>query len=598
MLTRLFSNTLLTRFVVGVFLGLQVWIICTQQLFGDEAFYWLESQYLSLSYSELPGWTAWMIRLSTDLFGQSYFAVRLLSFLAYLSIFYASWLLCMQISEKNKSRFNGLILLSIPLFMLVATMALPDIWLVVFVVWISYFLSKAISHKLPKYWVILGLLMACSINVHLRMWIWLFFAGLSFLYFFYNQKNILKSAFLITFPLALLGLIPILIYNYQHDFVLFAFQLNDRHPWEFQASNSSFMLAQVVVITPIVLYLWFSNISKIRLYANQQPMLAWILVTAFLHWLLYVLLSLFADGLRTTIHWSLISYVPVLAISGLLSTHKKLVYWALITGGLTSLALLVFIGLNNKIQTNLQARLFDNSQGWHELSQVVSRIQKDQNINPIITDYFMTAAELAFELDKAKSILVLPHAKNVKHGREKQLEIMDILLADPQSYLQEALLIVEDSTLKLKDKAKYYAQLCVYFKQVNYLESVNFIDNNKQFHIFKVSNKQESNCEIPPLFYIQHSIENNQIKIKGWVVYHQVGIKSLALIADNDIEIVHIKNENRGIQESFPEIEDPNRPNNGFEISIPYSQFSADQLRIKATGIDGRIYLSKIYYLD
>jgi 4-amino-4-deoxy-L-arabinose transferase-like glycosyltransferase len=598
-LTQLLKTKLFSRLVIGVFIALQIWIISSQQLFGDEAFYWLESQYLDFSYAELPGWTAWMIRLGTDLFGHSYFSVRIISFLAYLSIYYAAYLIGSHFSQTEMANNHILILVSMPLFMLISCMALPDIWLVVFVVWISYFLIKALSDDQLRYWIFLGLIIACSINVHVRMWIWLFFASLAFLYFFRGQKDRVKSAMLISLPISLIGLLPIVYFNYQHDFVLFSFQFNQRHPWEFQLGNFSFLISQLIVVTPLVLFLWFSTISKIKHYTKQQPIMAWLLLTALMHWLFYVIMSLFADGLRTTVHWGLVSYVPVLIISGMLVVKRQLLNWGVILGGLVSLLLLLFIGLNNNQNSNLQTRLLDNSQGWHALSQAVKRIQKQHNLNNIITDYFMTAAELAYELDRAYSIQVLPHAKNVKHGREKQLRIMGMLLTEPESYAQQAMLVVEDSTLKLQEKAKYYSQLCDYFKQVSYIESVNFGHINKQFHLFKVNNKKSKVCEIPPLFYIHYEKSNNNRVITGWVVMHQVGVKSLMVeTGEESVLIDQDRLENKGIKQMFPEIDDPNQPTNGFEIQMRFKDIKNNQFRIKAIGNDNKEYLSQIIYID
>ena len=599
MLTHLLKTKLLSRLIIGVFIALQVWIISSQQLFGDEAFYWLESQYLDFSYAELPGWTAWMIRLGTDLFGHSYFAVRIISFLAYLSIYYAAYLINTHFFQVETANNHSLLLVSIPLFMLIACMALPDIWLIFFVVWISFFLIKAVNDNKLRHWIFLGFIIACSINVHVRMWFWLFFAGLVFLYFYRGQKYIIKSALLIALPASLMGLLPILYFNYQHDFILFSFQFDQRHPWKFQLENFSFLISQLIVVTPWVLFLWFSTVAKIKHSTKQQPIITWLLLTALIHWLFYVIMSLFADGLRTTIHWGLISYIPVLIISGILVVKKQLINWAVLSGGLFSIFLLFFIGLNNNQNSNLQTRLLDNSQGWQTLSQTVKRMQKQYNLDNIITDYFMTAAELAYELDRAESIQVLPHAKSVKHGREKQLSIMGMLLTQPSSYKQQAILVVEDSTLKLQDKAKYYSQLCDYFKHVSYIESVNFSHISKQFHLFKVNNTESQSCEIPPLFYIHYEKSHENRIITGWVVLHHIGIKSLMFeIGEESVLINQNRLTNKGIKQMFPEIEDPNQPSNGFKIQMRLKDIKNNQFRIKAIGNDNKEYLSQIIYMD
>jgi 4-amino-4-deoxy-L-arabinose transferase-like glycosyltransferase len=599
--TKFSYHNILFVIVFSIVVGLQVYLLFHLQLFGDEAFYWLESQHLAWSYAELPGWTAWMINLGTKIFGHSYFAVRSLFFVSFLSLFLCVWKIDRLIQTSASTISSNLFLiLSVPLLTLVAVMALPDIWLVVFVMWSSYYLIKSIQSNKPLDWIILGILLAISVNVHVRMWIWLFFAGLSFLFVFRSKYEILKPAILITLPITLLGLIPILVFNYQHDFVLFAFQFGRRNPWSFQLENISFLLSQLIVITPLVLFLWFKNIKALSQQTQNKRIIGWILITAFTHWLFYVVMSLFSDGLRTTVHWALISYVPVLSLTTvLLSNSKNLIKWAVATGAMSSLILLVLLSFKNTENSNIQARLLDNSLGWNELATAVQRLRSQQHTQNIITDYFMTAAELAYELNEPNEIKVLSHPKNIKHGRQKQLQIMGMFLENPQQYKQQALLVVEDSTLKLQDKGQYYKRLCDGFKNLKYLESVHPRRTNKQFHIFTVNQSEVKLCQIPPLFYVQVEEKDENLEVSGWVILHNVGIKSLNLLTkDHPVAISSIHLSNTGIAKHFPEIQDPNAPNNAFTITIPISEISERQFTLEALGNDGRAYLSVIFYLD
>ncbi len=577
-------------FIIAL-LTLQLWLVFNLQLFGDEAFYWLEAQHLDWSYAEIPGWTPWMIRLGTEFFGNHYFSLRLFSYLSFIGLIYAVFLLAKEFNIKFK---NTLIILSIPLLTLIATMALPDIWLLFFVLWLSYFLVKAVKYNKYHYWVVLGVLVALSINVHVRMWIWLFFAGVSFVVLYYQQLRIIKPALMITMPIALLGLVPILYFNLNHDFVLFVFQFGRRHPWEFQLSNLNFTLSQFLVITPVVLFVWFKGIVQIK---KQPRIVQWILLTALLHAIFYFITSLFADGLRTTVHWLLISYVPVLVIAPyLLPKNKKLLNFAFISGGVFSIVLLMVLTFENKENSTVQARILDNSIGWKVLAKEVEKNLKIMQTNNLVADYFMTAAELAFELNMPNKIKVLPHEKSIKHGRQKQLQIMGMLLDKPQNYREKALLVVEDSTLKLKNKGKYYTQLCSYFPQMNHRETVNIEQSNKQFHLFKINDK--GSCDIPPLFYVNSQFNDSMISISGWVILDKIGIQSLWLVAQNEMEIKDFRNKNEGIGQQFPEINDPNSPNNGFEIFVNKGAIKDKQFRIKAIGRNGKVYLSPTYYLN
>jgi 4-amino-4-deoxy-L-arabinose transferase-like glycosyltransferase len=572
-------------------LALQVWLIFNMQLFGDEAFYWLEAQYLNWSYAEVPGWNPWMIRLGTEIFGSHYFSLRLFSYLSFIGLFYAAFLLAKEFDVKFK---NTLIILSVPLLILIATMALPDIWLLFFVLWLSYFFVKSVKYNNNKDWLVLGVLLALSINVHVRMWIWLFFAGMAFIVLYYKESRVLKPAMMLALPVGLLGLLPILYFNYNHDFALFVFQFGRRHPWEFQLSNLNFTLSQFIVITPIVLFVWFKGIIQIK---KQSRVVRWILLTALLHALFYFITSLFADGLRTTVHWLLISYIPVLIlVSYLLPKNERLLNFAMISGGVFSLLLLLILTFDGKEPSTIQARILDNSLGWKKLSKEVDKNLKDLKINNLVADYFMTAAELAFELNMPDEIKVLPHEKSIKHGRQKQLEIMGLLLENPSSYREKSLLVIEDSTLKLKNKGKYYAQLCSYFPQMNHIETVNIEQSNKQFHLFKINDKGE--CDIPPFFYINSEVDELELIVSGWVILNRIGIQSLWFVSQDEIEIVNFRDKNEGIEQQFPEIDDPNSPNNGFEIKVNRKSIKDKQFRLKAIGENGRDYFSPTYYIN
>lgn len=568
-----------------VIIILQGWLLTHLQLFGDEAFYWLEGQYLDWSYAELPAWTAWMIRLGTQIFGNNYFGVRFFSFLAYLSVFWVIYLF-----SKDKISNSLLVPLSIPIVSVIATMALPDIWLLFFVMWSSYYLLRAIDSYKTKDWVITGVILACSMNVHVRMWIWLFFAGIVFIGVFYSDKKIIKPALLITLPIALLGLVPVLVFNLEHGFPLLAFQFSERHPWQFQLTNFNFFLSQFLVITPVVLILWFKSV----VIYSKNKIHNWIIITALVHWLFYIIMSLFADGLRTNVHWLIISYVPVLIIIA----QSKFKQWAIITGSLASIALLVFLTTNKQQSTNLQARILGNSMGWQQLAKAVKLIQKQQNIDNVIADYFMTAAELAFEMDNFENIKVLSHEKNIKHGREKQLQIIGMLLDEPKSYKQSALVVVEDSTLKLQGKGEYYQSLCDGFKQLKYLQSINSENTSKHYHVFKV-NDSGNTCEIPPLFYVDFVIKDKVLELSGWTVLHDVGIKSLALSSGGSTMVIDdISIKNTGVKTQFPEINDPNSPHNGFASKYLLSKIVENKFRIIATGNDDKMYYSQLYFLN
>ena len=72
-------------------------------LYGDEAQYWLWSQNLDLGYFSKPPLLAWFLSGYVDLFGDSFFSLKMFPLLIYFLIFFAVYKLCLQLcfSKKN-----------------------------------------------------------------------------------------------------------------------------------------------------------------------------------------------------------------------------------------------------------------------------------------------------------------------------------------------------------------------------------------------------------------------------------------------------------------------------------------------------------------
>ena len=114
--------------------GLQLLVMLQFELFGDEAFYWLEGQHLAWSYAELPGFTAWVLAFSEWAFPHHPFFLRLLPWLAVSSLPFLVLGINRLIHPENKSNHAAQLLWSLPIMGLVSVLALPDIWLLFFTV--------------------------------------------------------------------------------------------------------------------------------------------------------------------------------------------------------------------------------------------------------------------------------------------------------------------------------------------------------------------------------------------------------------------------------------------------------------------------------
>ncbi|MDC0058137.1 glycosyltransferase family 39 protein [Pelagibacteraceae bacterium] len=72
-------------------------------LYGDEAQYWLWSQSLDLGYFSKPPLLPWFLSGYVNLFGDSFFSLKMFPLLIYLLIFFAVYRLCLKLHLSQNS---------------------------------------------------------------------------------------------------------------------------------------------------------------------------------------------------------------------------------------------------------------------------------------------------------------------------------------------------------------------------------------------------------------------------------------------------------------------------------------------------------------
>ncbi len=497
-----------------LFIGAYTTLVCLQvysawhhQLFGDEAFYWLESQHLAWSYTELPGWTQWSIAFSQWLLPANEFTIRLPGLLAAWSLPWLGMALHKQLTATNSSWQTGLLLLSLPLLAVAGIMAVPDIWLLFFGTLSLWAWFNCLANNKPTDYLLLGLLLALGLNTHVRFWLILLLAsGVVFWQYRHHKAAIIKLLGY-TLPVLALGLLPILWFNLQQDFALLNFQLSDRHPWQFQATHFSFFVVQFLLVTPLVFCLCMRPMVHMKsLRRNQRT----VLYIALLHWLCYALIGFFSDNLRFNAHWPLFSYFLLLLVAGSGRNGQALKSGAIITGVLGSVALLVVLFYALHIAqpvSQLNARLTENFRGWQALADKTTAVSHAGNYDYIVTDHFMTLAQLKYYTDTAK-ITSLSHPANLKHGREQQLNIMGYIQGKRTG---NGLLVVEHSALKLTQMMPFYLSACETLNGIALTDTLDHAKGLKTHHFFTTGGGQ---CLLPPISYLEP--ETGQLS--GWVL--------------------------------------------------------------------------------
>ena len=514
-----------TYFLLAYVLVCSVHIYATtnHQLFGDEAFYWLEGQWLAWSYSEIPGWTPWTLALMDWLLPQHHFNIRIPNLIAALSIPWLGIFITNTLTNEPRNSWpTGLLLLTLPILGVAGTLAIPDLWITFFTLLAVWSLINIITSKSNHHFLILGLILALGINVHLRFWLITLISCAVIFWQFRAQTSLLYKFIKLTFPIMLLGFIPVLLFNINHDFPLLSFQLKDRHPWEFQTAHFNFFLIQIAITTPWVFYLCLKNITSLPneqgTKNSQQLILRTITSIALIHWLVYAILGFFSDTLRLNVHWTLVSYVLLLLVTVHNTTvSSRLIKWATVTGITANLWLLITLSywLNEKTpQSQINARITHHAQGWQQLAAHTDKLLHKENRQDLLTDHFMTLAQLRFYSQEITTIKTLQHPLNTMHGRTKQLEIMELL---QEKSHQPQILLVEHNALKLTEMITFYQSACEQLNGIKLIDSLNISQGLKRYHYFKTGINNNQTCEIPPIVYYDHAEQ----KLSGWILHQK-----------------------------------------------------------------------------
>ncbi len=194
-------------------------------LHPDEAYYWVWSQNLQLSYFDHPPMVAYFIKLFT-IAGNSEFFVRLVSIFCITGAGVLNYSLGKELLGAKVAGRALLLFLFMPLTQGGYHIVTPDAPFILFWSLSLYFLHKAIFKGDTKAFYITGI-MAGLMMLSKYPGVLLFPAVLLFLLLSEKYRHLLfKKEIYLAVMLAIAVFSPVIIWNAQHNWVSFAFQLS------------------------------------------------------------------------------------------------------------------------------------------------------------------------------------------------------------------------------------------------------------------------------------------------------------------------------------------------------------------------------------
>ena len=496
--TRVRSYTGASVFWVAwlVTLGIHVALAMSLSPFGDEAWYWQESRALDWSFSDIPVATACLIRAGEALFGHGVFGMRSLFLLQGALIPLILMRMSRRLFGDAAGWRTGLLALALPLLGLMGIFALPDVPLTFFTVIALDQLERAARTNRTSAWVSLGFALAALWLTHYRAAV-VFAAGICFLTLTSRGRATWHNPRLwIALFVSCLGLVPMLIFNVEHQWVALHFQVVERNPWSFHGDAITEPIEQAIACTPLfyLLLLW---VAWRCVRSSSRALWDLLACCAVAPLLMFFVFGFFADDVRFRLHWPIPGYLPLLVALPVLvqaSWRNSAMRW-FVTSSLALLTIglgLAYIYLGSATTPVLAERLAsvkafpEHFVGWNDAAdrtrEILATLPAD---TALVADNFMLAAELDFAFDGNRVVYSLDHPINTKHGRSPQLALWKRdEMALRELGKRPVLLVSEPTARRERERMEWMQSLCMRVADIRAVSSLDVFGGRKKYRWF------------------------------------------------------------------------------------------------------------------
>lgn len=610
--------------IVGLLLlaALKITLATVLDLYSDEIFYWQASTRPALAYSDLPFMSALLSGLGTALFGNSALAVRAFFLLLGSSIPLLIYWVASPLMPRLQAQEAAALSLCLPLGAFLGLLAVPDVPLLFFGLLLIGSLERATRLDSVPFWIATGLAAALGVSTHYRFVLYIL-ASLIFLVSFRDQHRHWKSPGLwIALIVLLPGLYPSVMFNLNNQLSGIDYHLLERHPWEFQAEGLLHPFKQAVLVTPLLygalLYTLFTLLKKARRGDSRHGLFA---IFALVNLGIYLVLAPWADNTRTSIHWPLSGYLPLLIFlpEALREIHQKLaariglqrasqaITITIALGFTGSVVALLGVGsqsMHEQLRPILGKGVLSNKMaGWRELSEHVNElIEREAGSNEliIVTDNYYTGAQIELGLETRHSVYNIDADKAIRDGRAVQYELWGNNAAGLASEAGKSVLFIsEDSTLTMPDKIATLARACNQFANLEFIEQLMLFEGEKSFSFYRgqqIGGAPTGPCPLPTLGWLDLPQPEQEVSetlmVSGWVINEGLGVRSVeVLINDQMVGTANYGIPRADVVEAMAVKTDPNAPDVGFDgtMALPSILEGNAELTIRVTGNSGEI---------
>ncbi|MCX5781213.1 MAG: glycosyltransferase family 39 protein [Elusimicrobia bacterium] len=212
--------------IVSFITLLRIFIIGKFGLDGDESYYWIWSRNLSLSYYDHPPMVAYIIYVSTFIFGNSEFAVRFPTIITWFFIFIMTFYLTKKLFGEKSAFWSIVSSFLVPLFMINNLDIRPEIPFTFFWMLFIFIFWKIIETSNSKYWYLIGIILGFGL---LSKYTAILLIPSVLLFLIISHKHrfwFFKKEPYIALIIAFIVFSPVIFWNIENNFASFGYQFN------------------------------------------------------------------------------------------------------------------------------------------------------------------------------------------------------------------------------------------------------------------------------------------------------------------------------------------------------------------------------------
>ncbi len=346
-----------------------VLLVSPLQLYPDEAQYWWWAQTPDWGYFSKPPMIAWIVWLTTAIFGQHEWAIRLAAPLLHGATALFVYGIGRRTFDERTGFWSAIAYVTLPGISYSSGLISTDVPLLFFWAAALYAFLRAMA-KPGWLWVLIcGAALGLGFETKYAMAYFFLGAAIAAFVSADARRLVLSTRGLAILALGLLLLVPNVLWNAHHGFPTVAHTSHNadwNHARYSLASVAAFLGGQFGVFGPIMmagllLALFRLKSANARLLAGfSLPVLALIAVQSFIS--------------EANANWAAVAYVAAtpLAVAALLQLWQARALWASLAFDGAVMALLWIIAISPAFADRIgQGNAFKRQEGWRELGQAV-----------------------------------------------------------------------------------------------------------------------------------------------------------------------------------------------------------------------------------